>query len=58
MARRKPNIADLVKDFELLGVSANGYGTADELQRVRDERIKMLKTENGTLDEVCFTRRF
>ena len=58
MARKKPSIADLVKDFELLGVSANGYGTADELQRVRDERIKMLKTENGTLDEVCFTARF
>ena len=58
MASKEPSIADLVKDFELLGVSANGYGTADELQRVRDERIKVLKTENGTLDEVCFTTRF
>ena len=58
MARRKPNIADLVKDFELLGVSANGYEKADELQRAREERIKMLKMENGTLDEVCFTARF
>ena len=58
MASKEPSIADLVKDFELLGVSANGYGTADELQRVRDERIKMLKTENGPLDEVCLTTRF
>ena len=57
MASKEPSIADLVKDFELLGVSANGYGTADELHRARDGRIEKLKTENGTLDEVCFNTR-
>ena len=57
MARRKPDFAELVKDFELLGGSANGYEKADELQRALDERIEVLKTENGTLDEVCFNTR-
>ena len=57
-ARRKPSIADLVEDLKLLGVSANGYRTADELQGARDERIENLKKANGTLDEVCFTSFF
>ena len=57
-ARRKPSIADLVEDLKLLGVSANGYRTADELQGARDERIENLKKTNGTLDEVCFTSFF
>ena len=57
-ARRKPSIADLVEDLKLLGVSANGYRTADELQGARDERIENLKKASGTLDEVCFTSFF
>ena len=56
--RRKLSIADLVEDLKLLGVSANGYRTADELQGARDERIENLKKANGTLDEVCFTSFF
>ena len=55
--RRKPSIADLVEDLKLLGVSANGYRTADEVQGGRDERIEKLKEVNGTLDKVCFTTR-
>ena len=52
-ARRKPSIADLVEELKLLGVSANGCRTADEVQEARDERIEKLKEVNGTLDEVC-----
>ena len=50
----RESIIDLVRELELLGVSANGYRTADEIQKVRDERIKELKQENGVLDAVCF----
>ena len=52
------SIADLVEDLKLLGVSASGYRTADEVQGARDQRIEKLKEVNGTLDEVYFTTRF
>ena len=64
MARRAPprtgrshreNIADLVKDLELLRVDADSYqDTKDSMVRARDLRIEELKTSNGTLLEVCF----
>ena len=52
------SIADLVEDLKLLGVSASGYRTADEVQGARDQRIEKLKEVNGTLDKVCFTAHF
>ena len=64
MARRAPprtgrshreNIADLVKDLELLRVDADSYqDTKDSMVRARDLRIEELKKSNGTLLEVCF----
>ena len=65
MARRAPprtgrshreNIADLVKDLELLRVDADSYqDTKDSMVRARDLRIEELKKSNGTLLEVCFS---
>ena len=49
--------AELAEDLKLLGVSANGYETDDEVHGARDKRIKKLKEVNGTLDKVCFTTR-
>ena len=64
MARRAPsrtgrshreNIADLVKDLELLRVDAGSYhDTKDSMVRARDLRIEELKKSNGTLLELCF----
>lgn len=60
MARRSrlESITELVEELKLLGVSANGYSKASEVKQVRDERIKKLKEDHGTLHEVCFTRCF
>ena len=52
----KASIADLVKDLELLRVDTKDYGeTRDSMVRALDLRIKELKTNNGTLLEVCFS---
>ena len=65
MARRAPsrtgrsqreNIADLVKDLELLHVDSKHYGeTKESMAKARDLRIEELKKSNGTLLEVCFS---
>ena len=65
MARRAPprtgrshreNIADLVKDLELLHVDSKDYGeTKESMAKARDLRIEELKKSNGTLLEVCFS---
>ena len=65
MARRAPprtgrshreNIADLVKDLELLHVDSKDYGeTKESMAKARDLRIEELKKRNGTLLEVCFS---
>ena len=65
MARRAPsrtgrshreNIADLVKDLELLHVDSKHYGeTKESMAKARDLRIEELKKGNGTLLEVCFS---
>ena len=52
----KASIADLVKDLELLRVDTKDYGeTMDSMVRALDLRIEQLKTNNGTLLEVCFS---
>ena len=52
----KASIADLVKDLELLRVDTKDYGeTMDSMVRALDLRIEELKTNNGTLLEVCFS---
>ena len=50
------NIADLVEDLMLLRVDTKDYGeTMDSMVRALDLRIEELKTNNGTLLEVCFS---
>ena len=52
----KASITDLVKDLELLRVDTKDYGeTMDSMVRALDLRIKELKTNNGTLLEVCLS---
>ena len=52
----KASITDLVKDLELLRVDTKDYGeTMDSMGRALDLRIEELKTNNGTLLEVCFS---
>ena len=52
----KASITDLVKDLELLRVDTKDYGeTMDSMVRALDLRIEELKTNNGTLLEVCFS---
>ena len=52
----KASITDLVKDLELLRVATKDHGgTMDSMVRALDLRIEELKTNNGTLLEVCFS---
>ena len=52
----KASITDLVKDLQLLRVDTKDYGeTMDSMVRALELRIEELKTNNGTLLEVCFS---
>ena len=52
----KASITDLLKDLDLLRVDTKDYGeTMDSMGRALDLRIEELKTNNGTLLEVCFS---
>ena len=53
---RRESIADLVDDLKLLRVSPNGRETSESMEKAREQKIKELMRENGTLNEVssCF----
>ena len=51
---RGESIADLVDDLKLLKVSPNGHMTSESMEKAREQKIKELRRENGTLNEVSF----